>query len=186
MKKPNILLDMDGVLASFTKGAIDAMNRFTGSEYTIEYYAKNHPYWEMFKLYDLSVDEMWDAVEKTPNFWYDLDLFPWANDLYRELCGIGDVTIVTAPPHYRCPDAAMQKMVWLRNKMGISQKDVFVGSKKYLMAGNGILIDDYSGNVDKFKNAGGDAILIPSDWNTVDLTYEKVLDAITEPLSHLI
>ena len=54
------------------------------------------------------------------------------------------------------------------------------------MAGNGILIDDYSGNVDKFKNAGGDAILIPSDWNTVDLTYEKVLDAITEPLSHLI
>lgn len=62
--------------------------------------------------------------------------------------------------------------------MNIGSDKVFLGSRKYLMAGNGILIDDYYKNVENFKSAGGEAILIPSTWNTNGLTFERIKNTI--------
>lgn len=46
------------------------------------------------------------------------------------------------------------------------------------MAGNGILIDDYHKNVEAFKDAGGEAILIPSNWNAVGVTFDMIKNTI--------
>lgn len=65
---------------------------------------------------------------------------------------------------------------------GVEPTDVFIGSKKHLMAGNGVLIDDWEVNVNKFREAGGEAVLIPSNWNSVGLTFELLKEDINTSL----
>ena len=52
--------------------------------------------------------------------------------------------------------------------------DVHQDYYKYLMAGNGILIDDWMENVVKFRSVGGEAILLPSNWNALDLNFADI------------
>jgi len=119
---------------------------------------------------------MWEAIEETPDFWLDLDRLPWAVELFDYVNTLGDVTIVTSPS--LDPDCARQKLEWIKF-FDVKSNNVFIGSKKYLMAGNGILIDDWSVNCDKFTDNGGHAINIPSNWNTNNLEWcdiKKVID----------
>lgn len=172
----NILLDQDGVLSDFLGGAIKVCNDLTGKNYTTEEYASTYGKWGIDKFYGIPIDEMWSAIEDTENFWYNLDVLPWAKELYEWLSEIGTVTIVTSPP--LMTECATQKMNWLRFHMNIEPPEVFVGSRKYLMAGNGILIDDWEVNVEKFRSAGGEAVLVPSNWNTVGLTIDYMKKSI--------
>lgn len=176
MKKTQILLDMDGVLADFLSGALEALNRDFNRDITIEQYVDRFGQWGTYDFYGISQKEFWDSIQNTPNFWYNLKPLPWYKELHEMLSGIGEVTILTTPS--LDPSCAMQKLQWLNDKMGIGSNQVLMGARKYLLAGNGILIDDYSENVNKFKQAGGDAILIPSNWNTNGLTFERVKNTI--------
>jgi 5'(3')-deoxyribonucleotidase len=118
------------------------------------------------------VQEFWDSIHSTPDFWYNLKPMPWYKELYEFLSERGDVTILTTPS--LDPSCAMQKLEWLNNYLGIKSDAVLMGARKYLLAGNGTLIDDYHVNVEKFRAIGGKAILIPSNWNTNELTFEKI------------
>lgn len=54
-----------------------------------------------------------------------------------------------------------------------------LGSKKWLLAKpDHLLIDDLDKNVHQFILHGGNATLVPSDWNTFDLTFDKVWNKI--------
>lgn len=176
MKKQQILLDMDGVLVDFLSGALKALNRNFNKTYTIEEYADKFGQWGTYDFYGISKAEFWQSIEETPDFWYNLKPMPWYKELYSFLSEMGDITIITSPS--LDPSCAMQKLQWLDNYMNIKSDAVFMGSRKYLMAGNGILIDDYSENVNKFRLAGGEAILIPSNWNTNGLTFERIKNTI--------
>lgn len=180
--RTNIFLDMDGCLSSFTTGVLDAMNHCYEKEITVEWYAENHPYWEVYDAYRKGVYDMWKAIEEFPTFWYDLPAFPWAEQLYRELSKMGEVTILTAPPPVSHFSASEQKLAWLKRHLNVDPRNVILGCKKYLLAGNGILIDDYSVNCKKFEDCGGSAICIPSDWNTPGLNYEMVINEIKEKM----
>lgn len=104
----NILLDMDGVLSDFLGGAIKVCNDLTGKSYTTEEYALNYGKWGIDKFYGISIEEMWLAIEETPNYWYNLEMLPWADDLYEWLINISnDITIVTSPS--LDPDCFRQK-----------------------------------------------------------------------------
>jgi 5'(3')-deoxyribonucleotidase len=174
--RQQILLDMDGVLVDFLSGALEALNRDFNKKITIEQYADKFAQWATYDYYGITQEEFWDSIHRTPNFWYNLKPMPWYDELYSMLSEIGDVTILTTPS--LDPSCASQKLLWLDNYMNIKSDAVFLGSRKYLMAGNGILIDDYQKNVEKFKSAGGDAILIPSNWNTNGLTFERIKNTI--------
>ena len=176
MKKQQILLDMDGVLSDFFSGALIALNRDYHRNVTPEEYATKFGKFEMYDYYGISVDDFWKTINNTPAFWAGLWHLPWAERLYYDLLNIGDVTIVTSPSEDPC--CAKEKLQWLKYHLGIKPSSVFIGSRKYLMAGNGILIDDYEKNVNAFRANGGAAILVPSNWNTVGLTYEQVLNTI--------
>ena len=176
MKKQQILLDMDGVLVDFLSGAIECLNRDYNRNITIEQYAAEFSQWGTYDYYGISVKEFWDSIDSTPDFWYNLKPMPWCGQLYDELNKGGEITVITSPS--LDPSCAMQKLQWLDRYLNIKSDAVFIGSRKYLMAGNGILIDDYNKNVEKFKEAGGEAILVPSNWNTNNLTFEIILNAI--------
>jgi 5'(3')-deoxyribonucleotidase len=176
MKKQNILLDMDGVLADFLGGTIKVLNRDYHKSITIEQYASEFGQWGIYDYYGITVEQMWESIDKTPDFWYRLNPMPWGRELYSFLKEFGEVTILTTPN--LDPSCASQKLKWLNGYLGIQSNAVFLGARKYLMAGNGILIDDYAKNVQSFKDAGGEAILIPSNWNTNGLTFEVIRDTI--------
>jgi 5'(3')-deoxyribonucleotidase len=176
MKKTQILLDMDGVLVDFLSGAIKALNRDFNRDITIEQYADKFGRWETYDYYGITTTQFWESIHNTPFFWVDLEPMPWYKELYALLSEMGDVTILTTPS--LDPSCSMQKLQWLRKHLDIGSDAVFMGARKYLMAGNGILIDDYYKNVDKFRDAGGEAILVPSNWNTNGLTFERIKNTI--------
>ena len=176
LKKQQILLDMDGVIADFLGGALKVLNKDFNKNITIEQYATDFGKWETYDYYGITIDQFWESIDKTPDFWYRLQPMPWGRELYQFLQDMGDVTIVTTPNLH--PDCASQKLKWLNGYLGIKSNAVFLGARKYLMAGNGILIDDYYKNTESFKEAGGDAILIPSNWNTVGLTFDDIINSI--------
>lgn len=171
-----ILLDMDGVLVDFLSDTIRLLNKAYNKNVTLEQYASEFGQWGTYDYYGISVAEFWKPINEDPTFWLDLKPMPWFKKLYLALSVLGEVTIVTAPSND--PECAKQKLIWLDKHLGINPSSVFLGHRKYLMAGNGILIDDYHKNVDAFKAAGGDAILIPSTWNTNNLTFEQIWNVI--------
>jgi len=181
MKEINILLDMDGVLADFTHGAINVLNQRTKKNYTVKQYAEEFGNWGMDRNYGITKYEFWLAIGSKDEFWFKLKPFPWALDLYKYLCSLGNVTIVTTPS--LDPDCAAQKLRWLDYYLRVKSSDVFIGGKKYLMAGNGILIDDYPVNCEKFAKAGGEAICVPSNWNTIDFNEDLVMESINQKIT---
>ena len=59
-----------------------------------------------------------------------------------------------------------------------------MANKKYLLTAPGnVLIDDYTKNVNEFRGSGGEAVLVPSNWNTADLTEDIVVDKIRSELN---
>ena len=180
MNRQQILLDMDGCLVDFLSGALSALNRDFNRTVTLEEYATKFGQWGTYDYYGITIAQFWHSIETTTNFWNELEPMPWYRELYAMLSELGDVTIVTSPS--LDPDCAADKLRWLNRHMNITPDKVFIGSRKYLMAGNGILIDDYQKNVESFKTNGGKAILIPSTWNTVGLTFERVKNTILTSL----
>jgi 5'(3')-deoxyribonucleotidase len=172
----NILLDMDEVLVDFFSGALDALNNRFAKHVTTEDFVKDNGGWDMAKYYGISNAQFWVTIENTPNFWLNLKPQPWYKELYDRLSKDHRVTVLTSPS--QDPDCAKQKLQWLKNYLSINSDQVMIGSRKELLAGNGILIDDYPVNVNKFTDAGGMAILVPATWNTPNLTFDKVWSAI--------
>jgi len=180
LKRKQILLDQDGVLADFLSGAIKVLNRAYGRDITLEQYSKEFGKWGTYDYYGITVEQFWEPIDDEFNFWMNLEPMPWATKLYTALAAIGDVTIVTMPG--ADPDCGRQKLQWLDYHLGIKHDEVFLGARKYLMAGNGVLIDDYHKNTDAFIENGGQAILIPSTWNKFDTSFEEIWDIISKQL----
>jgi 5'(3')-deoxyribonucleotidase len=176
----NIFLDMDGVLTDFIGGAIKTLNARYKTDHTISSYCREYGKYDMEKHWGISVKDFWWALDSNYSFWYDLEPMPWAVPLYMRLQEFGTVTIVTSPSE--SVNCASQKMAWLRDKMGIKSESVIIGSRKYLLAGNGVLIDDYAPNVKKFIDAGGQGFVLPSNWNTPNIRFEYLLDIIAHYL----
>ena len=176
----NFLLDMDGVLSDFTSSALKLFNKELNRNVTIEEYVDKQLGFNIEQIYGISINEFWQIINNEPIFWLKLKPFAWAQELVKFLREMGDVTIVTTPS--LDPECAKQKLQWLDAYLNIKSSDVFLGAKKYLMAGNGILIDDYHKNVEKFQQNNGKAILIPSNWNTKDLNFDLVKQTILNNL----
>jgi len=171
----NILLDQDGVLADFFTPAFEALKRKTKKEISREDYIKTKNF-DMAEVFEITRDEFWATVD-TPGTFEKLDAFPWAGALVDFLKRFAPITIASSPsPSDNC---VSEKLFWLRKHLGISHKDCIFGGKKYLMARpDALLIDDAPEHVFKFIEAGGKAVLIPSNWNTPNLSYNMILETI--------
>jgi 5'(3')-deoxyribonucleotidase len=185
----NILCDMDGVLVDFMSSCLPILNKELKKNITIQDYVNKQHGFYIEKAYDISQDTFWEIINKNNGqFWYELKPFPWAKDLYDYLCDHAEVTIATSP--VRDPVCYSLKVRWLSYYLDIDNKDVMIGSKKHLMANsNHLLVDDYPKNVTNFIKAGGQGVCVPSNWNTHDLSFDKIKDAIDlclDPLEELL
>lgn len=147
-----ILLDCDGVLADFVSAALLAHDR-------PETHDEWH-YWDFYRRWCLTAEDFWRPMRGAA-WWFGIKPYPWAADLLKAL---GDVTIVTAPNSD--PECPRGKLDWLRAHFGITHKRVVIAERKEILAHPGtVLIDDYSLNVNNFRDHGGNSILFPQPWN---------------------
>lgn len=148
------LLDMDGVIADFVGGA----------SVVFDVDLSQMDNWHIEKFMGLSEAEFWMIVNaQGPEFWENLPEYAWTDDLVR-LLGENSFVISTAPS--RSPDSAYGKIKWLHRKFGPKFNRYMLGRQKELMAKSGlVLIDDKEANVEKFRQAGGQAVLFPQMWN---------------------
>ena len=180
MKQLNILLDMDGVLADFFTSAVSKLNRETGLNFTVESYAKTGKY-EMEEVYGITTKQLWDIVDRD-QFWYDLSPMPHAAELMNSIRVAGFPIYISSTPTHN-PNCVQQKIDWLKKHFGLDAHDCMFGKHKWLMAKPGaLLIDDLPSNCKAFSDAGGQAALVPSNWNTPNLTFEEIWSKIAPNL----
>ena len=149
----HILLDMDGVLTDFTKAAC-----------TLHGYDGYVPQkFNFFKFeWGMSSRQFWDKIDKEPDFWINLEKFPWTDHLlsYLEKNNM-NYTICTSPS--LSSSAAAQKIEWMRRHISPKFKNYLIGHQKFLMSNpNHLLIDDYEENCNKHN---GPYILFPCSTN---------------------
>lgn len=172
-----VFLDMDGVLCDFMGGVLQLFNLEPAEVY------KSWPRgeYDFAKVLNVSKNEVWKRINSAgPNFWTNLQ--PCAEmELLLEMLKRHHLpfTVLTSPS--LDPGCAEGKIRWLQKIFGRHFRDYFVGPQKELLAAPGrLLIDDCDKNVDKFLDAGGDAIPWPRPWNRcaglngLELFYESL------------
>lgn len=160
-----IILDADGVLGNFTQAVLNAHGRPEGHDDIKD--------WDFYKGWGMNDHEFWSGIAGH-EFWYNVELYPWADELYKRLSAIARVTIVTSP----CDDdfCSSGKTMWLRKHFNLKPHESFIGGRKELMASpTHLMIDDSIKNVESFIARGGMAILFPQPWNDAIGNWQDVI-----------
>lgn len=173
-----IFLDMDGVVSDAHQAFLKVIDR--------EDLIKDYPAgeFEVYKAAGVSDKVMWRKVaEAGRELWSEMRMFPWAHELYEKLGELGEVVFLTSPSWD--PDSLAGKLEWLQRFT--KQKDFrnySMTSMKYLLAGpNTVLIDDRVESCDKFRAAGGEAILFPAAWQ--GKSEDEIWEALPIVLAHV-
>jgi 5'(3')-deoxyribonucleotidase len=155
--EPIILLDMDGVLVNFNRGAI-AAHKIPIDEDQITAWRWYDPY--------CTENEFYSRISAIPDFWINLEKHEWADELFRMCSLTAKVIFATSP--MLCVGCPSQKVQWLRKHGYLAEwsTDYMLGPYKELMARpNTILIDDRHKNLVDFAVKGGHTIAFPQRWN---------------------
>lgn len=149
------LIDIDGVLADFTKDAL----RVHGKD------SHEVTKWDFFEDWGISANEFWKAIDAEEHqFWQSLSPYPWMKELIEIVADYCNFTLATTPSlsHHCCAG----KRLWIQQHFGKNFTKYMIGGEKHLMAKPGVvLIDDSEKNIDLFASHGGFAILFPQPWN---------------------
>lgn len=150
-----IFLDVDGVLADFVAGAFRAHGKYLEPESVT---------WDFYKQMGLEPAEFWSVANY--DFWRNLMWTPEGPELLKLLEDIAGERIVLLTSPCDTPGSVQGKVDWVKAFMPQYKGRLMVGSAKHLVAGPGkLLVDDHGANVDKFREHGGQAVLVPRPWN---------------------
>ena len=144
-----IYLDMDGVLADFIGGTLWRHNKEAKD-------ADNITEWNYYKSWGLTTKEFWDKC-RGYDFWYGLDVFPWAKELVAAAKKADPDYMVCTQPSLdnQCIQA---KLDWLDVHLDIPMKKVALMQNKWLLAKEGrLLIDDNPTYCANWEREGGEA-----------------------------
>lgn len=172
---------MDGVIADFVTSALARLNANSDQPpITAETYATLQEF-DMAKVFGVSTYKFWQTIE-TNNFWANLAPMPHASLLLSKLRETNIPIVIASSPSFHA-SCVPSKIAWLYYHFGINITDCMFGRKKHLMANPGtLLIDDLQKNVAKFIFAGGQAVCVPSNWNTHNLTFSDIWSKIEPQL----
>lgn len=153
---PVIYADLDGVVCNFVSGAI----AHHGS-------ALRHDdaKWGLETQMGIEPTVFWSGLGKW--FWQTLQPYPDGFALLTEaerMVGADNIALLSSPCDTDgCCDG---KRAWVRKHLPAYSRRLILGGAKYLLAGpNKVLVDDFDGGCDKFREAGGHPVQPPRPWN---------------------
>jgi 5'(3')-deoxyribonucleotidase len=153
-----VFIDLDGVLTDFC----GAVAKYYPRETAKVQWPPNK--WNFIPQLGLDVKEFWENIPE--EFWSEMDILP---DGYNLLCDIRksgiEYCIITSPSENKTSFSG--KCLLLKNLFQDEYKSkrwIMAHDKRYFAAGN-ILIDDYDGNIEKWRLYGGDGFLFPAPYN---------------------
>lgn len=153
-----VFCDIDGVLASFIPAALARHGR------TLEPYPAG--LWALWEALGMTEADFWGPI-KGEEFWADLPVTEDAPEILAELerrFGPTNICLLTSRP--LDPASYTGKARWVARHFPAYSRRLLVGAcKEFCAHRDALLIDDSDTNVDRFKAAGGWAILLPRPWN---------------------
>jgi 5'(3')-deoxyribonucleotidase len=153
MKK--CLLDLDGVLVDFLEGVYKLHGKIEGDLVGHDIHLK----------YGMSEAEFWDPMGH--DFWANLSFLPDGIAILEQVehyFGVNNICVLTSP--LRNPDSLSGKLEWIQTNLPKYRRSYLIGPRKEFCANEThILIDDFEHNVDRFRQHGGTAFLVPRPWN---------------------
>lgn len=158
-----ILLDMDGVLVNFEKGAALAHGR---EPFRLDQWPT--PGKPIQTAMGIKSEEFWKPLHAI-DFWRNLEWMPDGRailNLINSCFGPENVCICSSPSW--SPEAAAGKMYWIKEhlpEMFRHRRFMLSPAKHWSAAKNTVLIDDYTLNCNAFVEHGGHAVLVPRPWN---------------------
>ena len=156
-------LDMDGILTDF----MSAAHEYYEVPYSYSLYPYEYGAWDVIPPNDMGMTTrmFWDGLDE--DFWAEL---PWMHDakelltILEETFGAENIYILTCPTLN--PSCLAGKYRWIKRYMPDYDRRFLIGPSKHLCANpETLLIDDADHNVRLFREAGGQAILVPRKWN---------------------
>ena len=152
-----IFVDLDGTLIDWD-GKVADMFHLNLNDKTIRQKVVKRG--DIVKILGMKEDDFWRIIDKEgPEWWENLELLPWAKDLYNLLKKkYQSVCFLTSPSNN--PSSAYGKIKWI--KKHFDTKDFLIGKNKHFCAHkNAYLIDDSSKKINKFIEHGGHGFLWP-------------------------
>jgi len=152
-----IFCDLDGVIANFVRGSIEAC------DLPIEH--DDVKTWNFFKPY-MNEYEFWRTIHEQKYFWEDLPIYPWAHELVDMLKRHGDVVFCTDPTHD--DESATGKICWLKRHGFVKPggKNFILTAEKWRLAKpRTVLVDDSVNNCLYFSVKGSIGVTFPQPWN---------------------
>ncbi len=182
MPRPvTVLLDMDGVLCDFVKRTV----MLCGLNLTRVINHWNLGQYETAPNLGLSDEVMWSTIMRDPSFWLSLEETPWLRGLLEifEEC---ELRVCSKPSNHDVRSAS-NKITWLQQHQLGHISYHLTHLKEELAAPHRILIDDCDDHCQKFREAGGHAIVLPQPWNSsfpfvfdrlgqVEVEFQAILD----------
>jgi 5'(3')-deoxyribonucleotidase len=158
--KPEVFLDMDGVLADFFAEYAVLAGLPPGSSYRDVPPAKNDP----------TLNKMVGT-----DFFYRLPKFPVADKIVELSVRLfGGYNICSSPLRGDHENSGVQKTRWIKENLPVQPKHIYIESRKekHAVQPDGtpnILIDDRKDNIIKWEAAGGVGIKFQADEDGLDV-----------------
>lgn len=174
-----IFVDLDGVMANWMDSAIKTANVCVTTDV---YNGLKRGKW-----LDDYVPDLWDYIDpQGPEWWANLELTPWANDLYELVSKFGDVAFLSSPGNAHkhlstVKNACCGKHDWVLKHF--PDVPLVLAHAKYVCASNDkLLIDDTIMKLDAFAEHGGHTFLWPNQFRILDgdLDIKCVLNRLRE------
>ena len=167
--KPEVFLDMDGVLADFFAEYAKLAGMPPGSTYRDVPPAKNDP----------TLNKMVGT-----DFFYRLPKFPVADKIVELSVKLfGGYNICSSPLRGDHENSGVQKTRWIKEHLPVQPKHIYIESRKekHAVQPDGtpnILIDDRKDNIIKWEAAGGIGIKFQADEDGLDVITSGMRRAI--------
>lgn len=169
-----IFLDLDGVIANFSKAACKRLD--------IKYPSK-HEFKQKGEFFSDIPEGIFYSTLKGHDFWADLEIFPYANELVEVVNNTskGNWMFLTKP--MLDPGCYSGKYEWIKKHFPKYTNKLIIinGTKSACCKGaDNVLIDDLPKNITEWVNAGGQAIRwvektddFDKEWYSMKIEFVK-------------
>ena len=172
MKKiSTCFLDLDGVIVNW----LDAIRQHIGAPPEIYDGFRKDP----LSLNHDTVDALYGgrpafkAIQQSrpPEWWLNLEMYPWANNLINRLNNNFPLVFLTSPG--TCPMSGQGKLQWqAKNYPDIP---IVIARHKWVVASSTkVLIDDDDWQLSRFSNAGGHSIKWRNQFELAEFTPKAI------------